>query len=99
MRTQTPWSHALFSYYIRPMQRILDVHGLLTCTATQTMYSFTSSFQSEWRPSSIHPSQFLLVYHPPGSGVTVYLTTVGLPSHLVKLKSGQLTPSQPWSIL
>src|SRR6218665_3100153 len=66
--------------------------GLRLCystTATQTMYSFTSSFQSEWRPtdsSPIHPSLSFYWCR------RVYLTTVH--SHLVILKSDQLTPSQ-----
>src|SRR6218665_182096 len=54
-------------------------------TATQTIHSITSSFQSGWRPndsSSIHPS--LSFYGTPPSCVVVYLTTV--PSHLVILK-------------
>src|SRR6218665_1101943 len=58
---------------------------------------FTFSFQSGWRPSvssSIHPSLSFDDALP--SSVAVYSTTV-TPSHLVILKSDQLTPPQPWS--
>src|SRR6218665_2671017 len=37
--------------------------------------------------------------HQPPYGVVVYLTTVGLPSNLVILKSDKLTPPKPWSSL
>src|SRR6218665_2008171 len=45
--------------------------------ASQTIHSFTSSFQSGWRPtdsSSIHPS--LNVHGAPPSGVAIYITAV-----------------------
>src|SRR6218665_838500 len=45
----------------------------------------------------LNPSKSEVSIGAPPSGVAVYLTTVGLPSHLVILKFDQLGPSQPWS--
>src|SRR6218665_2852857 len=67
-------------------------------TATQTIHSFTSLFQSGWLPtdsSSTHPSVSFYGSPTRAPRVAVYLTT--LPSHYyVILKSDQLTPPQTW---
>src|SRR6218665_174320 len=81
---------------IRPMQIIIDVHGLHHCYTNDTQLYF---FISEWMASNrlqLNPSKYEFLWFTTPR-VAVYLTT--LPSHSVILKSDQPTQPQPCSLL